>query len=406
MIHKYINPLFTTFRREAQRAIANSTYLCSLTLLPILSTLFFLLFFSQNRVVGNSSDGLNRSAINPFPIVLIDQDNTSLSRTLHSTLNASQGVYIHHSTTSSEDAKQSILNGECYGALLIPEGFERECLTFGSTSISLYDSAANLSANGFIAKSVQTIAESLSAGIRIESLQSQSLSPTQALAEVMPIRFDSHLLFNPYLDYAWYLAPCFMAMMLIIFTIVATITSVGSEIRHGTAGEWLTTANNSLFIALTGKLLLVTLAMVATALIMAVALFWGLDLPMNGSTAMLAVATLILILCYEGMGLFFVALTASMRLALSLGGGYSVLAFTFSGITFPVMAMSTPLQWLSNIFPYTLYSRILIDTTLRSAPIDIPLADMGKMLLFWLLPTILIPRLGRICRDSRYWGRL
>ncbi|MBQ5635144.1 MAG: ABC transporter permease [Alistipes sp.] len=406
MILKYTHPLFNTFRREVQRAVASPTYLCSLTLLPILSTLFFLLFFSQNRVTEGSSEGLSRSTIKPFPIVLIDQDNTSLSRTFHSMLNASQGIYIDHTTTSSYDAKQSILRGECYGALLIPEGFEQACLTFGSTSISLYDSGTNLSANGFIAKSVQTTAESLSAGIRIESLQAQSLSAEQAMAEVMPIRFDSHLLFNPYLDYAWYLAPCFMAMMLIIFTIVATITALGSEIRYGTAVEWLATANNSLAIALIGKLLLITLAMVATSLIMAVVLFRGLNLPMQGNPAILAVATLTLILCYEGMGIFFVALTASMRLALSLGGGYSVLAFTFSGLTFPVMAMATPLKWLSNIFPYTLYTRILIDTTLRGAPIDIPLTDLAKMLLFWILPVIVIPRINKICRESRYWGRL
>ena len=406
MTPKHIQSLFNTFRREVQRAAVSTTYLSSLTLLPLLSTLFFLLFFSQNRVSGNSAEGINRSAIKPFPIVLVDQDHTHLSRTLHSMLNASQGIYIHHTSTSSVDAKQSILSGECYSAIVIPEGFERECLTFGTTSISLYDSAANLSANGFIAKSVQTTAESLSAGIRIESLQAQSLSPEKAMAEVMPIRFDSHLLFNPHLDYAWYLAPCFMAMMLIIFTIAATITTIGSEIRYGTAGEWLATAGNSLAIAIVGKLLLVTLAMVATALIMAVALFGGLNLPMQGSVITLAIATLMLILCYEGMGIFFVALTASMRLALSLGGGYSVLAFTFSGLTFPVMAMATPLQWLSNIFPYTLYTRILIDTTLRGAPVDIPMADIGKMLLFLFLPAILIPRLGKICRESRYWGRL
>ena len=44
---------------------------------------------------------------------------------------------------------------------------------------------------------------------------------------------------------------------------------------------------------------------------------------------------------------------------------YKRQAFTFSGLTFPIMAMSLPMQWLSRIFPFTYYTDIFIDQALR-----------------------------------------
>lgn len=390
--------------------MAEPTYLASLTILPLLATAFFALYFGGEAGEKFLGEGEGRwqaeGAIRPLPVALIDEDNTSLSRTLHSMLSATPAIRIALATNTFEEGRRSLLRGDCYAIALIPKGFEQACLTFGTTHILLYNSGCNLTANGFIAKAIQTTAESLSVGVRTQSLQAQGLPATQAMAEAMPLRFDLHPLFNPRLDYGWYLAPCFMAMMLIIFTIAATTTALGSELRYGTAGEWLDTAGGSFPIALTGKLLLVTLSMTVAALVMAVALRLWLGLPIRGSAAMLASATLLLIVCYEGISLLFIALTASMRLAFSLGGGYSVLAFTFSGITLPVMAMARPLQWLSQLFPYTHYTNILIDTTLRGAPTYLALDDAARMMLFWIPPLLLMPRLERICRDSRYWGRL
>ena len=90
----------------------------------------------------------------------------------------------------------------------------------------------------------------------------------------------------------------------------------------------------------------------------------------------------------------------------AIGGGYSVLAFTFSGLTFPIMAMSKPMQWFCCIFPFTFYTDIMVDQALRGAPAIYSLPDMGIIALFIILPLLCLPRLRTICTNKKYWGRL
>ena len=101
-----------------------------------------------------------------------------------------------------------------------------------------------------------------------------------------------------------------------------------------------------------------------------------------------------------------VSLLANLRLSLSIGGGYSVLAFTFSGLTFPIMAMWPAMRYLSKLFPFTYYTDIFVDQMLRGAPVACSLPDMGYMSLFIVLPLLCLPRLRTICTEEKYWGRL
>jgi ABC-2 type transport system permease protein len=101
-----------------------------------------------------------------------------------------------------------------------------------------------------------------------------------------------------------------------------------------------------------------------------------------------------------------VALTASMRLALSIGGGYSVLAFTFSGVTFPTMAMFPAVQPFTLMFPYTYFMRLYIDQAVRGVDWWYSMQDLAAMLLFCLLPLLLFGRLRKVLVRRKFWGRL
>ena len=82
----------------------------------------------------------------------------------------------------------------------------------------------------------------------------------QAMAQLMPVRFDKHVLFNPHINYGYYLSPSFMPMMLMIFVVMVTVFAIGTELKHATAREWLGTGNGSVAAALAGKVLPITAA--------------------------------------------------------------------------------------------------------------------------------------------------
>ena len=127
---------------------------------------------------------------------------------------------------------------------------------------------------------------------------------------------------------------------------------------------------------------------------------------MRGSWVVLIVGMGALILAYQSVAIFVVAVTASLRLSLSLGGGYSVLAFTFSGITFPTMAMLSVVQPFTMLFPYTYFMQLYIDQAVRGSAWWLSMQDIAAMLLFCLLPLLLLGRLKKISVTRKFWGRL
>ncbi len=128
----------------------------------------------------------------------------------------------------------------------------------------------------------------------------QGLTEKQAMAQIMPVRFDKHVLFNPYINYGYYLSPSFMPMMLMIFAMLVTIFAIGTELKAGTAREWLDTAGGSVFAALVGKMLPLVVMMLLMTLMMFLILFKIVGVPLNGSLTALLFGCMLFVLALHG----------------------------------------------------------------------------------------------------------
>ena len=70
----------------------------------------------------------------------------------------------------------------------------------------------------------------------------------------LPVKLHQHVLFNPFGNYAYFLLTALLPLMILVFTLLTTIFSVGIELREGTGPDWLEHASGSIIVALTGKL--------------------------------------------------------------------------------------------------------------------------------------------------------
>lgn len=380
-------------RREMGRLGTDGEYRAVVWWLPLGLVVFFAIFFSQ-EVVG------------PLPVAVVDCDNKPLSRKVVSMIRATPETRLVKEFADMDDARTALLRGEVVGVVEIEQGFERKVLSGESASVAYYDSGANISANSLSAKGVQTAVASFGVGIAVERARMEGASDAEALALAMPIAPSIYALFNPWLNYAYYIAPCFWAMVLIIAAMLSAIYAVGSELRDCTSVAWLRSADGSLLGALVGKMIPSTLALWLLAVVIGVVLFGVFGAPMRGEWAVLAVGVVALIWAYQSIAVAVVALTASMRLSLSLGGGYSVLAFTFSGVTFPTMAMLSAVQPLTMLFPYTYFMRLYIDQAVRGSAWWLSMQDLSAMLLFCLASLFALGRLRRVSVNRKFWGRL
>ena len=351
--------MFRALKEELRYIAHNRVYFALLTLLPALSLLFFYTFFCN-------------LSIDKLPIAIVDLDNSATSRNLVEMIEATPYVSVEYSTQNTIEAEQLIRSGRAYATVIIPHEFESYVLRKEPCSIALYNNGTNISTNGFIEKDIQTVVTTLNAAVSIKN--------GETLAEVLPINIEQHILFNPELDYAAYLAPCFMPMMVMIFSLLGTVMATAERKSRGIKH-------------LIGRCLPTTFPMIIFAIIMLSTLFYALQIPLNGSAWIVIIATILLVFDYQAIGVILSIITRNRHLAISLGGGYSVLAFTFSGLTFPTFAMFPVLRIASHLFPFTYYMKIIIEQALRGAPIYISLPNLGIMLLFAILPVLIHKRL-------------
>lgn len=390
---RFLRNTWAVLQREVVRMTHQPMYLTLMLVLPLTSFAFFALLFNQ---------GVARN----IPIAILDEDHTTLSRKVAQMIDDTPTAMVAYDIQDIDEGERLMREGRVMAIVQIPAFFEKCILSNTQTHIENYVSGTNITVNGLLSKDIQTAVTTFSAGIQLQLLTKQGLTERQAMAQLMPVRFDRHVLFNPYINYGYYLAPSFLPMMLLIFVVLTTVFSIGTELKNATAREWLRTADDSVGAALLGKTLPVTVGMFLLSLAMFVIIFKVVGTPLNGSLAIILTGTLLFIMSYQAISVLIVSLLANLRLSLSIGGGYSVLAFTFSGLTFPIMAMWEPMQWLSRLFPFTYYTDLFVDQMLRGAPVVCSLPDLGWMSLFVVLPLLCLPRLKRVCTEQKFWGRL
>lgn len=387
-----INSVISSFRREVQEIASDRLYFSILVLFPAVMSLFFCVIFY-------------RGAIDDIPIVVVDRDHTPLSRQLLGMVNSTSGVSIAFQEQDMVSAEQMLLDGDVEGILYVDKGFEEDVYRGESAKVGCYLSGANISASGVLSRDIQLAVQSFSAGVALQSLESMGLSEAQAMVEIVPINIQSNIISNPYMNYGYYLAPIFMVLGVVIFTVLSTIYAIGRELRYATASRWLARAKDSLFGGVVGKLLPVTIAMFVMSQFIYFVLFVVMGMECVGSYLVISLVTVLFIVVYEGVAIALIALTANLRLALSLGGGYSVMAFTFSGITFPTIAMFGVARLFSKLFPLSYFSEFFVSQVMRGAPLSYDVDNLLYMTLFLVVVPLSWRRLGRVVRESKYWGR-
>jgi ABC-2 type transport system permease protein len=257
-----------------------------------------------------------------------------------------------------------------------------------------------------VRRDLQAATATLSAGLELRRLRAAGETEASARARFEPVRADVHALFNPQLDYVSYLFVALFPTLLHIFVLLAAVDAVGSELREGTAAEWLAAADGSLVRALVGKLLPSTLCFLAVTAATMAALFGGWGVPLRGSFGLLLLASLLFVLAYQAIGVALAAGLANLRFATSVAAFIASPAFAYAGITFPTLGMPPFARAWGALLPLTHYLQVLVEQSLKGSPAAVSATPLLALLAFVvLLPPLVWRRLRRVASDPSYWGR-
>lgn len=384
MFKKLYKDTSAVIRREWRRMLGRPIYLFSSVFVMIFCYIFFLTFFSE---------GMPRS----MPIGVVDMDQSYVSRTFIRNIDAIPQAKIIHHYVDYNEARDAMQRGQIYAFFVIDRNFERELMSSQQPEFKFYVNQAYMVAGSLTFKELTYVSNMGSAYVqkKMMELRGQEVEESEILAQVQPISSDSHMIANPYANYGVYLLNMLLPGIMQMLILLMTVFSIGNEMKQHTTPDLLKTANNSMFAVMLGKLLPYTLLFSILGIGGNLILYKYMHFPMNGSIVWLSLATVIMVLAYQAIGVFFIGLLPSLREAISLVAVYGILGVSFTGFTFPIEAMPRGVQVFQHLHPIRHYFKIYVSEALNGAPIRYSLIYFAAMLAFVILPFIIYKRLKK-----------
>ncbi len=324
-----------------------------------------------------------------LPIGVLDLDGSDLSRTIIRAVNATPDAAITERVADLNAGRQMILEGRIHGLLMLPLNLERDVLTGRRPEVVFFYNTQTLTTGNLVLRGVSAAVPTVAAGIRIAVRTAQGQSSDIAQGSLQPIPVQVNPLFNPTLNYAFFLLAALLPSVLQIVITTTSAYSVGldAETRHRL--RVLRRLGNGLWPAMAGKILPYTLIFLVILGLSDLVLFGLLQMPLNGSRLLLLGAGLLFILACQLAGALLALLLGSAG-ALSLGTLVTAPAFGFMGVGFPRLAMNAFAYWWGALLPGTWYLMVRVDQTLRGTPVDYGLYPLLILAVFVVVLLALI----------------
>lgn len=370
-------------RRELRRMASKPIYWFCMIAAP----LFCFVFFTSLMAEGLPTD---------MPLGLVDNDNTTTSRSLARNLDAFEMTSIKEQYANVTEAREAVQRGDIYGFYYIPKGTTRKAQRQELPVVSFYTNYSYLVAGSLLYRDMRTMSELASGAASRTVLYAKGATERQAMAFLQPIVIDSHAINNPWLNYNVYLSNVILPGLLMLFIFMVTVFSIGTEVKYNTVHDWLIMARGSMFHALAGKLLPQTLIFFLIGIAFTIGLYGVLHFPCHCGLPTMLLVMFLGIIGAQGLGVFMFAMLPTLRMSLSFASLWGVISFSICGMSYPVMAMHPTLQGLSLLFPLRHYFLLYVNCALDGYPLMNAAPYVVGLLLFALLPLLLLRRLKKM----------
>ena len=360
--------------------VGRPIYFISTILIMTFTYVFFLTFFNQGQPTK-------------MPIAVVDLDNSSISRQFSRNLEVMQHTNIVMRLNSHKEAREEMQRGNIYAFVEIKRNFDKEVVSNQRPTITFYVNDAYLIAGSLINKDISYISAATSIGMQQKILRAKGVDESRIMGIIQPIVLDTHLIGNPWANYGTYLLNVILPGILQLMVLMMTVFPIGVEYKEHTTREWLRNSDNSMFAAITGKLIPYTIIFTILGIIGNILLYKYMHYPLNSSIGWMFLATFMLVISSQAIGILFIGITPVLRDGVTFAGLFGTLGITFAGSTFPIEQMPVGTRIFSNFFPIHHYFNIYVNQALNGVEIHYSYFSYMAMLAFLVLPFIVFYRL-------------
>ncbi len=323
-------------------------------------------------------------AVQHIPIVIADQDHSHLSRDFTNAVSSSEKLKIYAWVNSPQDLLPLVRREKAYACVVIPKNFERDELAGKSVRVGVIIDGSNLLIGNLATRAFNRVIREYRKGISAEEFSYAGIASSAATSAAMPIQPEGHGLFNPTVNYSYFL------LMGLVCVVIQQVTRMGSSLLVGLDGIdilWrkLKGPAPSVFCTYLAKIT-ATAALVLPVSYVAISLPFVLyKAPFRGSVCFFLVVFSLYMVMQISIGYGFCVFIRSPVLALQLHMFMSVIIFILSGYTWPIYAMPNWIRPLSYITPLFHMNSILRKVSLIGAGPGLLLQHLLPLLVWFFI---------------------
>ena len=337
-----------------------------------------------------------------LPIGVIDNDFSSVSREIVRTIDSSPTLSVVRHFTNAEEALCAMRAREIYGYVVLPRGLASDMTRGARATIPYYYHYAFLSVGGEIESTLRTILTMASIAPIATTAQQMGVAEERIETFLEPVSGDIRPIGNPTLNYHTYLSEPFFFIMFQIVILLTVVYVVGWDIDRGRGKEWLSIAEDNIFVAVVGKLLPYILAFIASGTA-GLYIIYGIESEVwQGALGWLMLLMVGLVVASVSLALFIYSLFPAMGLVISVVSMVGSLGATLSGITFPISSMYPIFHGVALALPIRHFSLIVQNQFYSEGSFGSVWWHAAALVAFCLLPLFTMRHLQRAIISQRY----
>ncbi len=326
-----------------------------------------------------------------MPVVVVDNDNSKLSRKLLFNINASPTIDIVAQKTDTHAAMKLLHSSQVYAVLEIPKHFAKDVYLKKQPSLNVMLNTQYILIGKILKAALLESVSSSAAEVEFVNNLTQTKNPKSALGMVAPVQLYVVAFFNQYKNYFYFLVSALLPSIWQIFIVIATIVSFGSTFKEKKEKKFFGTQHIGAKIV--GKMFPYTIAYMILGVGYLFYIYGCKGWYFEGSFLFMVFAMFVTVIAYQGVALLFFISGFDYARTLSLGAVYTAPAFAFLGVTFPIYNMNEFALFWRDMLPVSYLMEIQISQANYGAPLGSELHKIVALLIFWL---VFIPVVWRI----------
>ena len=309
-------------------------------------------------------------------IAVLDYSKDVSTSAITQEMEASQYFDVRKNIHTYHEIEDAFKAGHIKLAVVFPQRFDEDLQHFNKAQVQLIADASDPN----VANTLTNYATAIIHDYQDRVTDSRKLPYT--------INTEMRMLYNPQLKGSYTMVPGVMAMVLMLVCTMMTAITIVKEKELGTMEVMLVSPIQPLKIIVAKAVPYLALSMVNISSILLLSRF-VLDVPINGSLALLVFESILFILVCLALGLLISSATGSQQTAMFISLVAMFLpTIMLSGFMFPIENMPLPLRIISNVVPAKWFNLIVKDVMIKGVGLQavwketLVLTGMAVFLLF------------------------